>query len=158
MASAVLVLLTTLLMSPLSFLEGQRSLRPSPILNIYLLVSTLFDTAQVRTLWLIVASISEDNLLRYSAISFSLGLGLKFVILVLEALPKKIRNSEEVLSREKTCGVYSLRTFWWLNRILWLGRRKRIQSSDLYTIDPGLKNARYSAKLMADWRKGKFNT
>lgn len=147
-ASAALNFLASLLVCPLSYLEGRRSLRPSPVLNIYLFGSSLFDVVQVRTLWL---AGSYDPSLRRVATSASVGLGLKVVLLVLEAVPKKTLIP---VSHEQKSGVYSLRTFWWLNRILWLGRRKRLQPSDLYSIDPGLKTARYSSQLAAAWNKG----
>lgn len=155
MASAVLTLVASLLICPLSYWEGTRSPRPSPLLNVYLLVSSLFEVVQLRTLWL---AGSYDASLRRVAISSSVGLGLKMALLVLEAVPKATLTPEQQqhLSREQTSGVYSLRTFWWLNRILWLGRCKRLQPSDLYLIDPGLKTARYSSPLATAWDKGAF--
>lgn len=151
MPSAVLSFVASLLICPLSCLEGKRSLRPSPVLNVYLFGSGLFDIVLVRTLWL---AGSYDPSLQRVAVSSSVSLGLKLVLLVLEAVPKKPSTPEEPLSREQTSGVYSLRTFWWLNRILWLGRCKRLQPSDLYLIDPGLKTARYSLPLVIAWDKG----
>lgn len=145
MASAVLTFLASLLICPLSYLDGGRSPRPSPVLNVYLLGSSLFDAVQVRTLW----SAGLQNL----AIVSSVGLGFKVLLLVLEALPKRTLKAEAeiIISREEKCGVYSLRTFWWLNELLWLGRRQSLKLSNLYSIDPDLKTARYSSQLADHW-------
>lgn len=149
----MLNLVASLSLCPLSLLEGRKSLRPSPILNVYLFGSSLFDIIQVRTLWL---ATTYGYSLRRVAIASSVVLGLKIVLLVVEALPKKaLAEPDESISREQTAGVYSLRSFWWLNSILWLGRRKRLQPTDLYSIDPGLKTARYSSQLTDAWSKGK---
>lgn len=149
--SAVINLTASLSIAPLSLLEGKRSLRPSLVINVYLLGSSLLDVVQVRTLWLMA---TYDFSLRRVAIALSVGLGLKIALLVVEAIPKKILTSGEPISREESAGVYSLRTFWWLNSILWLGRMKRLQPADLYLIDPGLKTVRYSSQLIDAWNKG----
>lgn len=154
-ASALLNLGASLCLCPLSLLEGKRSLRPSVVINVYLFGVGLFDTVQVRTLWL--AATTQDgyeNLWRV-AVASSVALGLKLVLLVVEALPKAaLVPDASVYSREETAGVYSLRSFWWLNSILWLGRRKKLQPADLYSIDPGLKTARYCSQLTDAWDKG----
>lgn len=155
MASAVLNLIASLSLCPLSLLEDKRSLRPSPVINVYLFGSSLFDIVQVRTLWL---AITYGYSLRRVAIASSVALGLKIVLLVVEALPKKALaepEPDETISREQTAGIYSLRSFWWLNSILWLGRGKRLQPTDLYSIDSGLKTARYSSQLTDAWNQGK---
>ncbi|POS76379.1 canalicular multispecific organic anion transporter 2 [Diaporthe helianthi] len=105
---------------------------------------------QVRTLWL--AETHDDSLQRI-AILASVGLSLKVLLLLLEAVPKRSFIIDVALSREQTAGVYSLRTFWWLNGIFWLGSRKRLQHNDLYSIDQGLKTARFSSQLAAAWNR-----
>lgn len=145
MASAALGFLASLLILPLSYVEGKRCPRPSIVLNVYLLGSSLFDAVQLRTLWVA----GQRNL----AIVSSVGLGIKLVLLVLEALPKNTSTpeAEPVLSREERAGIYSLWTFWWLNEILWLGRRQTLKLDNLYSIDPGLKTAQYSSQLVHRW-------
>lgn len=135
----------------LSNVEGTKSLRPSSILNIYLLGSSLFDIVQVRTFWL---AGRYRTSLRHIAISSSIALALKVILLVLEAIPKKLTH--EPASPEEKSGVYSLRTFWWLNEILWLGSHRRLESNDLFAIDSGLKTARYSSRLIDVWDKGSW--
>lgn len=156
-AFAVLALLASLSTCPLSYLEGRRSPRPSAVLGTYLFGSSLFDAVIVRTLWRAGPGLQE------LAVASSVGLGVKIVLLLLEALPimgnKGAPATTEtaggcggvVWAREERASVYSLRTFWWINEILWLGRRQRLGLENLYAIDPGLKTARYSARLAEKW-------
>lgn len=144
-ASAVFTFLASLLICPLSYFEGARSVRPSNVLNVYLFGSILFESAQVRTLWR--AGIPK------LAIVSSVGLGVKTILLLLEALPKKALIAEEGrnISREDRAGIYSLRTFWWINRILRLGRRQSLKLANLDFIGPGLQTARHSSDLAHNW-------
>lgn len=147
MGSAAVGFLASLVIIPLSYVESRRCPRPSIVLNVYLFGSSLLDAVQLRTLWLAG--------LQSLAIAGSVGLGTKLVLLVLEALPKNAPSTAEpeaTISREERAGIYSLRTFWWLNEILWLGRRQGLKLENLYSIDPGLKTARYSSQLAESWR------
>lgn len=153
-ASALLNLGASLCLCPLSLLEGKRSPRPSVVLNVYLFGAGFFDTVQVRTLWLAATTQDGYESLWRVAVASSVALGLKLVLLIVEALPKAALVPDASVSREETAGVYSLRSFWWLNSILWLGRRKKLQPADLYSIDPGLKTARYCSQLTYAWDKG----
>ncbi|QDS76097.1 hypothetical protein FKW77_006285 [Venturia effusa] len=118
------------------------------VLNVYLLGSSLFDIVHVRSLWL---AVRYDTRFRPVAISCTISLSLKIVLLVLEAAPRAGRESSK--SPEEVSGVYSLRSFWWLNRMLRLGRQKRLDSDDLYQIDSGLKTVRYSSQVIDAWDK-----
>ncbi|KAG6365767.1 hypothetical protein INS49_007378 [Diaporthe citri] len=52
LASAVLSVLEALILAALSHFEHARSVRPSFIINIYLIATAMFDAARVRTHWL----------------------------------------------------------------------------------------------------------
>lgn len=168
-AAAALSFLASLLLLPLSRAEATRSPRPSIVINVYLLSSAL-DAVQLRTLWLLLllldngAAASANN--RSLAAASSVSLGVKLLLLVLEALPPAARpapagtteeeaaaaaDADTTPSREQRTGVYSLRTFWWLNEILWRGRRQALRLENLYAIDAGLKTARYSTPLVSRW-------
>ncbi|KAJ5038620.1 uncharacterized protein L3040_006301 [Drepanopeziza brunnea f. sp. 'multigermtubi'] len=144
--SATLSLLASLSVCILSYSEGRKSIRPSIVLNVYLFFASLFDIVQLRTLWLA----SSYAGLQRIATSDSVGLALRILLLILEAIPKQER--EVHVSPEDTAGLYSLRTFWWLNRILLLGRTKQLESSDLFPIDSGLRTSRYSPPLRTTWK------
>lgn len=144
-ASAILAFVASLSICPLSHFEGSRSPRPSAVLGTYLFGSSLFDAVIVRTLW--CAGLQK------LATASSVSLGVKIVLLLVEALPKCTPTTEtgSIVSREERASVYSLRTFWWINKILWLGRRQSLKLENLYSIDPGLKTARYSSQLAEKW-------
>lgn len=144
-ASAILAFVASLSICPLSHFEGSRLPRPSAVLGTYLFGSSLFDAVIVRTLW--CAGLQK------LAIASSVGLGVKIILLLLEAVPKKASTTEagSIISREERASVYSLRTFWWINEILWLGRRQSLKLENLYSIDPALKTARYSSQLAEKW-------
>lgn len=145
LASAVLTFLASVLLSPLSYFEEVRSIRPSVVLNVYLIGSILFEAVQVRTLFLT----GLDSL----GITSSVGLGVKTILLLLEALPKTTLTTGKGanISREDRANVYSLRTFWWINRILLVGRRQSLKLANLDFIGPGLKTERYSSHLAQSW-------
>lgn len=116
-------------LSALSFLEHVRSPRSSDGINIYLFFSIIFDAAQVRTLWLRFASF---NL----AIVASICLGLKFVLLLVEAQGKRryLVEKYRALAPETLCGVFARRLFWWLNGMLLKGYRSLMQPDQLESI------------------------
>ncbi|TLD31447.1 hypothetical protein PspLS_02503 [Pyricularia sp. CBS 133598] len=167
--AAVANLLAAIAVLPLSYWEGRRSPRPSAVLNVYLLGACLFEAVQTRTLWL--AAEEGGNHVRRLAISSSVVLSFKTILLVLEAVPKTIistnwgtqnleeerqeskdKKGERQAPREQTAGVYARRTFWWLNRILWTGfRNSKLQADDLYEIDDDIKTERYSEALASAW-------
>lgn len=146
--AAALSFVASLLICFVSYVEGRKSIRPSPILNFYLFGSCLFGIVQLRTLWL--ASTYKN--VQHIAISSSVSLVLQILLLILEALPKQRREFH--VSPEDLAGVYTLRTFWWINRVLRLGRTKQLEHIDLYPIDSGLKTSTYSSQLLDSWGKG----
>lgn len=50
--SATVSMVTALVLLELSNVEEKRSVRPSTLLNMYLILSIVFDATQARTLWL----------------------------------------------------------------------------------------------------------
>ncbi|TLD08849.1 uncharacterized protein PgNI_07785 [Pyricularia grisea] len=174
--AAVVNLLAALTILPLSYWEGRRAPRPSAVLNVYLLGACLFEAVQTRTLWLATEEGGGDHVRRL-AISLSVVLGVKTILLVLEAVPKTIiaktpgaqnweeekqeskhQKGERQAPREQTAGVYARRTFWWLNRILWTGfRNSKLRADDLYEIDDEIKTERYSEALASAWGRADKN-
>ncbi len=115
-AASALTLLDALGLCLLSHIEHVRSIRPSAIINVYLLLTLPFAVASARTLWLSGATRS------IAAVSTST-LGVKVMILITEAIEKRdilldrYRNS----SPETTSGIYSRSFFWWLNKLMTTG-------------------------------------
>jgi len=80
--AAVLSFAAALAIFCLSRFEHSRSIRPSVILNVYLLASLVFDAVQVRTLYL-----RHDDPLILGL--FAINIGIKLTLLLLEAKNKR---------------------------------------------------------------------
>ncbi|KZL81945.1 abc transporter [Colletotrichum incanum] len=139
-ASAVLDFMASIWMAPLSWLEHRRSHRPSLWLCSFLILTSLFDAVQCRTLWLL--ALYHDASMRAAAVSFTVSLFFKVSLLALESRQKSqplrnIRNAKPS-SPEESAGVFSLGLFWWLNSLLRLGSRRMLQLGDLYPLHSAL--------------------
>lgn len=115
-AAATLSFIDALGLCALSHIEHIHSVRPSAIINVYLLITLPFDMARCRTLWM-------DGATASLAAVFSSALGVKVLILIAEAIEKRdillsrYRNS----SPEVTSGIYSRSFFFWLNSLMTTG-------------------------------------
>lgn len=135
-AASALTLLDALGLCLLSHSEHIRSVRPSAIINVYLLLTLPFDIARARTLWIGGAT-------RSIAAVFTSTLGVKIMILITEAIEKRgiLLDRYQDSSPEVTSGIYSRSFFWWLNKLMTTGYRRVIQNEDLYPIDEEMKSA-----------------
>jgi hypothetical protein len=114
----------------LSDLEHSKSLRPFSILAVYLFLSSLFDAARVRTLWLMNFNVAIWGLLTAS-------LAMKVVILMLEVREKMrfLAVNDRDKSPDETSGIFNKGIFWWLNILIRAGFSKILQMNDLYPMD-----------------------
>ncbi|CCG83568.1 putative ABC multidrug transporter [Taphrina deformans PYCC 5710] len=130
--AAALSFIDAVALCVLSHMEHIRSIRPSEIINVYLLFTLLFDIVQTRTLWLNAATFSST----LPAVLTS-SVGVKLLLLVTEAKEKRGILLEHYLdtSPEVTSGIYSRSFFWWLNKLMQDGFQGNIKSHDLYPID-----------------------
>jgi ATP-binding cassette subfamily C (CFTR/MRP) protein 1 len=114
--AASLALICSLGLVVLSHLEHIRSLRPSPIINGYLLLTLVFDIARVRSLFL-------NGVSGPLAACFSSMMGVKIMVLLAEAIEKRgiLLEPYRYLSPEETSGFYSKSFFFWLNQLLTTG-------------------------------------
>lgn len=149
--SSALGLVSALVIVALSYLEHERSVRPSTVLCVYLLLSILFDIAQCRTLWLLQRHGQQDALL---PALFSAQLANKVLLLLVESLGKTryLVGSWSALKRcpEAVASVFSRGVFWWLNGLLTHGFSATLDLEKLYETDEGLR----SEKLLVEFRDG----
>jgi ATP-binding cassette subfamily C (CFTR/MRP) protein 1 len=146
LASAVLVLL--------SHLEHGRSIRPSALIALYLLVTLLFDVARARTLWLLLPGSGNGERGLAVAAVFTATVGIKAVVIVLEGLEKRkiLLEAWRGASRESTSSVFSRGLFWWLNRLLIRGFRSVLSvDDDLLAINERLGSEKLAEKLQERW-------
>ncbi|KAJ6151124.1 hypothetical protein N7470_007718 [Penicillium chermesinum] len=143
----------TLLLIALSYAEHTRSVRPSFILNAYLLCSLLFDIARVRTLWLRSISAYNDVI----ALVTSIALGFKVALVILEAVEKRriLRTEYAGYPPEATAGLYNRCLFWWMNPIFKLGFSTALSIEDLFVLDNELSSEKLLAAFEERWSQVK---
>lgn len=144
--AAALVFACAVGLCVLSHLEHARSVRPSMLINGYLLLTMPFDMARARTLFLLDASGALATL--YTAM-----VGVKMLVLLAEAVEKRAILLEPYrgLSPEETSGLYSRSFFWWLNELITKGSSRLLSNADLYPIDGGMTAAKLRADLSHEW-------
>ena len=136
----------------LSFAEHTRSVKPSFILNTYLFCSLLFDIARSRTLWLRSEDAFNDNI----AIVTTVAVGVKLLLLVLEAVEKRhiLKSEYAGYPPEATAGFYNRALFWWLNPLFKLGFNGALRVDDLFVLDKELSSERLLGQFEEKWSKG----
>lgn len=108
-------------------------MRPSTIINIYLLFTLLFDCVVARTLWL------ADNGSTISGL-FTSTVALKLLVLTSETWEKRpiLLSQYEYLFPEATSGILARSIFWWLNSFLRIGFTRPLTNRDLLPIHDSL--------------------
>ncbi|KAE9376415.1 ABC transporter-like protein [Stipitochalara longipes BDJ] len=144
--AAVLALVAALSLSGLSYFEHTRNIRPSTIINAYLLLTLPFDAAQLRTRWL------RGDDLAASGVASSV-LAIKLLVLISEAIEKRkiLSTPYTDSSPEATSGLYSRGVFWWLNSLFRLGFRNVVNEDDLFTVDRDLKSEALGTRFDRHW-------
>lgn len=146
LAAAILSLADAFGLAALSWLEHAYSPRPSALINLFLLLSVVFDAVQTRTLWL------KESALAIPAL-FSAALSIKIGLLALEAVEKDkfLPGSWHQRSPEEKSGIYSQSILLWLRRILVEGRKRILYHQDLYALDESLDTSRLYQSFWDSW-------
>lgn len=140
--AAVLSLLDAIAIILLVAAEHVRSVRPSSLLNLFLVISIPLDICQLRTLYL---RHENRGILALSTIAIT----VKALLFLLEN-----RNKEPVLKLPykrltpwATGGIVNRTFFWWLNPLFWKGFRALLAIDDLYSPDPELLSETLQQKI-----------
>lgn len=154
-AASALVFFAALFSIPLSFAEHERAKRPSTLLNVYVLLTLLFDVVQARTAWLVIVTSQHDTLARL----FTLSVAIKAIILCLEAVPKTrwIQWKSEEHSPEESSSIFSLGVYFWLNALFMRGYKTVLDADSLYPLDEGLGAHRLYEGLASKLRIHSYN-
>ncbi|KXH60239.1 hypothetical protein CSAL01_11379 [Colletotrichum salicis] len=147
----------TVMFAGLSYIEHAKSLKPSSILNTYILVSLVLDGAILRTMWLSHLSVA------ISAV-FAASLACKAAIVILEAQEKTCHlvssssssstaGGQSSYSPEETSGIYSRGLFWWLMPLLLTGFRRLLKPLDLFVLDGSMSAAVLNERFWLHWNK-----
>lgn len=144
--SAILSLVGALAIYPLSYLEHTRSVRPSTLLEVYLIASLLLNVPQARTLFL------RHNDISIAAV-FTARIGAMLLLWILEARnkTKHLKYPYKEYPPEATRGVWNRTFFWWLNSLFVRGFKRILSLEDLYQIPPSLSSERLRDEMQAVW-------
>ncbi|CCD53931.1 similar to ABC transporter [Botrytis cinerea T4] len=150
--AAVLSVIATIGLAALSNLENNRSIRPSLVICTYLLLSTLLDIAQTRTLWLQHGNTASSALFTSSVLA-------KAVLLCLEAFEKRsfLKDPYNRYPPEALAGVINASLFWWLNILIQNGHRNLLSLGDLFDTDQALSSSSLETKMQNAWQKQSRN-
>ena len=153
--SAVLGFILSLVYVTLSALEHRSTIRPSPLISIYLGLSILFDTARARTMWL------QDNASTSPIPAlFTTILALKAMMLILESTEKRsiLLDGHRDVAPESVSGPYNLGVFYWLSTLFFTGYRKVLDRNDLYPLDEELRSKKLAMTMVDAWDKGSLES
>ena len=140
----------------LSFLDHQRSHRPSTLLSLYLSASAILGIARVRTLWLLASGGPVPPVMT-----------VVFVLTVFALLVQSIeressasdgpQSGEKLHSPERRSGFWTRTCFIWLASTFRLGHSKVISIDDLPALDTKLQSQKLRKKLVSAWDKCTYN-
>jgi ATP-binding cassette subfamily C (CFTR/MRP) protein 1 len=135
---------------PRRFLEHMRSIRPSWLLNIYLLLTVVFDIVRSRTY-----SLSPD--LDAIATVFTSRVAVELILAIVEARPKRRLLLPEFADSppETTSGPYKRALFWWLNALFKKGYSESLTVDDLFHLDKHLQSDYLHHLLGSSWDRCK---
>ncbi|THV45348.1 hypothetical protein BGAL_0499g00020 [Botrytis galanthina] len=144
--AAALLLVDALGLFALSHIEHLHSVRPSALINVWLLLTLPFDMARARSLWLV-------NVNNPTAAVFTSALGVKILVIIAEAVEKRhiLLDRYRNTSPENTSGIYSRSFFWWLNTLMTTGFQRVIKNEDLYPIGEEMSSHYLYSRARSTW-------
>ncbi|PKK51892.1 hypothetical protein CI102_5280 [Trichoderma harzianum] len=155
-AAACVSFASSLMSCALSYFEHGRSLGPSSLLNVFLLVSLLFDAAVLRTVWLSLSTVAVSASIRAV---LTASFGLKTALLVLEAREKSGHVvGRQTLAPEETSGLYSRAVFAWVAPLLRTGFQRLLRPADLFPLDEKMSSSGLNERFWWHWRKASPST
>ncbi|KAF2846111.1 ABC multidrug transporter-like protein [Plenodomus tracheiphilus IPT5] len=134
LASAAINFVGAVVLALLSFFEHLRTVKPSFVLNVYLLFTCGFDIERSR-------SYSLTPELDLVATIFTTRLAVKVLLAILEARGKRKLLLPEYADSptETTSGMYKSASFWWLNELFKKGFSSPVGVDDLFHLDKHLQ-------------------
>jgi ATP-binding cassette subfamily C (CFTR/MRP) protein 1 len=149
--AAALSLAGALVFTILSAYEHLHSIRPSWLLNVYLLFTVLFDIARSRTY-----SLQPD--LDIIATVFTSRVAIKLILAILEAKSKQKLLLPQFADcpPEATSGPYKRALFWWLNALFKKGYAESLTVDDLFHLDKHLQSDYLHHTIGSCWDRCKL--
>lgn len=146
--AAIASFVACILLCPLLFLEHSRSVKPSDLGIIYLLVSLACDATEF---WLAYegGKLYNDDALYISIANLKLRLVLIFA--GSHGKASILRNTGEQSSPEEVCGVLSRTFFWWINPILARGNKFVLSGDSLPSLHTELSSEVLRRRALKCW-------
>ncbi|KAJ6779285.1 hypothetical protein PWT90_07900 [Aphanocladium album] len=147
MASSIAAIASAIFLVPLSQYEHNRTVRPSSLICLYLLATTIFEIARVRTLWLL-----QPFSLPLATVA-TISLAVRALLLAIEAQEKGVylTSAHEKASPECKSGILSRSVYWWINDLFFRGFRSDLSLQDLYNLSESLASKRLTSNLQQRW-------
>ncbi|EGX90496.1 multidrug resistance protein, putative [Cordyceps militaris CM01] len=138
---------SAIILIPLSQYEHNRTVRPSTLICLYLLATTVFEIARVRTLWLL----QPFNIALATVATVSLI--LRALVLAIEAQQKDVyvTSAYEKASPECRSGILNRSVYWWINGLFFQGFRSDLSLQGLYNLDESLSSKALTSDLQRRW-------
>jgi hypothetical protein len=142
----ILNIIATSAASYASFVEDQRSVKPSDLLVLYFSASSICGLPKLRSLWLI----QSVEVCRYLSLASLL---LMVAITALESVPKtKVLNSHYCNgTEEERIGFWSRSFFVWILPFLQKGYREALEVEDVPEVDTKLQGQCSGSILRKSW-------
>lgn len=145
----ILSLPGSILLAIISYLEHQRSIRPSTLFCLFFGITCLLDTARVRTAFMFLNSLAVFWVLLCCFI-------VKVAIFLAEVTEKRrfLKPAWKNVGPEKAAGVFNRAFFIWLNKTFIKGFRALLTVDLLSALDSEILEASKPTILMASWTRG----
>ncbi|CAG8022334.1 unnamed protein product [Penicillium salamii] len=148
LASAILDLISALVVIALVDLEHFRSIRPSFLASAYLFLTIILDLARARTAWLLPGSRAYP-----ACLSTSLAVKLLLLVLINTKKHKWFMQSEKHHSTETLSGPFSRGLFIWLNGLLWKGHSMLLTGDTLPIVHSKLLSSELADRFLDSWAR-----
>lgn len=129
----------------LSYLEHNRSIRPSQLLQLYLIIALIAQVIHLRTIWIRQNDITLQALYTAEVASCA-------VFLLVESIGKEsILLSRQKRSPQDTSDIFSQRLFLYLNNLFRRGYSSLLAPNDLDDIDEDISSLQYIRRFRLEW-------
>ncbi|KAM3536194.1 hypothetical protein MY4038_000660 [Beauveria bassiana] len=148
LAASVLSFIASLAVAAILYIVHSFSLSPSSFLSIYLSITMAFDITMARSYFL------RNSIDALGGLQAAVA-GLKFVLMLLEEVPKR-RLFRSKLPRRgigETVGFWSRTLLLWVNPLLRVGFRKNISVQDLPDIGDRFDSKMLFDKFVSHWEQ-----
>ncbi|EPS31570.1 hypothetical protein PDE_06525 [Penicillium oxalicum 114-2] len=149
LAASVLQILAVAVATSLSWLEDQRSVRPSDIMVLYFFAASILALPRARTLWTLSPAVETQ------AIVWTLVAVATSVVLGLESINKRrsVVSAYKQASKEYTSSFWARSFFIWMLPLFQSGFSSILALHDMPEVDRDLQGGSAEDRLLETWSK-----